>query len=68
MYQESSDGKEYFDGKKWHVKKSVSEKESKEFDQHNKVIGGYRIVNNNSNNYHQTAIARDIANVKKRRG
>lgn len=30
-YEESSDGKEYYDGKRWHVKPSVARKESRDF-------------------------------------
>lgn len=33
-YQESSDGKEYYDGKRWHVKPSVARQESRDYELH----------------------------------
>lgn len=53
---------------KWHVRPSVKEYESASYEVHNKKIGGRTPVDNNAKRFHQTAIARDINNVKKRRG
>ena len=33
-YEESSDGKEYYDGKRWHVKPSVARQESRDYELH----------------------------------
>lgn len=68
FYEESANGEEYRDSKgKWHVKQSVIDYEKDSYEARHKLGGSLRIINNNSNHYHQTAIARDINNVKKRR-
>ena len=34
FYEESANGEEYFDGKRWHVKPSVARKESRDYELH----------------------------------